>query len=489
MRIANVSMLIGGIAAGAVVGNRIVHGSEHGSAVKGSTIGIGAGAVALGLTGAAASYFASGSATSSALRGANLLGVGVVGLGLGAAIAGALTKQQPLPFTPLPTPDTPAGPGAPTAGSAGDPSAAMRAVSTDPWVKSNIDVNGQSLLAAGAAAVGVDGASAAGVLKDLSADEWVGTSYSQLDRVGLAIAGIEAGRTGGEVATTQVNVDGALDTAGTPATADLEAAADRAMLAQAAIRGAVDGETAAFVYAGIRNHDVSGIDPHQAARLAAAAVEGGASLEEATGAIDEVASNAKTRSLPKPDQITLAGGALRAGTTGTQAASDYATVAGDEWIGELIDTGDVTTDQAARLAAAATSRGLSGDDAALTFVNAASDDVVWDTAENYEQVIDLSIGALAGLHTGAEAAQAFRDISAPGTSTASLPVDARFELAAAALAGSGSSDVIAAFGRASNDASFTGATSDTNDALLATGRGFDATSDSELADWYADAIS
>jgi hypothetical protein len=503
MRAANIGVLVGGVVAGALIGRAAVGGSEQGSGAKGLTIGLGAAGAGLGGLAAWKSYHTVGSATSGALRGVNLLGVGAVGLGVGAVIAGALSRGKTPVFTPLPTPggpttpnapNVPGGPstpGVPSTPGAASPvaaSASMSTLSNDPWVSQNVDVSARSLLAAGTSRVGVDGAAAGRLYQELSSDEWVGANYSVMDRVGLAIAGAEAGRTGTEVATTQVNVDGALDTSGTPATADLESPSDRSMLAQAAVRGAVDGETAAFVYAGIRNHDVEGIDPHQAARLAAAALEGGASLEEATGAIDEVAAHRATRALPKADQITLAGGALRAGTTGTQAATDYATVAGDEWVKELLAAGDLSTDQAARLSAAATSRQLSGEDAALTFVNAASDDVVWESAEDYEQVVDLSIGALAGLHTGAEAATAFREVSARGAATASLPVSTRFELAAAALAGTGTRDVIAGFQRSSTDASFTAVTSDVHDAMLATGNGFDATSDSELVDWYTGAV-
>ena len=124
----------------------------------------------------------------------------------------------------------------------------------------------------------------------------------------------------------------------------------------------------------------------------------------------------------------------------------------------------------------------------LTFVHAAYADAVCESGGDYGEGVDLSIGALAGLHIAAEAAAAFREVSAGGASTASLPVSTRFELAAAALAGTGTRDVIAGFQRSSTDASFTSVTSDVHDAILATGNGFDATSDSELVDWYAGAV-
>jgi hypothetical protein len=487
MRAANVAMLVGGLAAGAVIGSRVVAGSEQGSSSKAWMIGGGAAAGVAGTAGAWLAYHTAGSATSAALKGANLLGVGLMAAGVGAAIAGALTKQK-APVAPAPTPTptpTPNEPAPPTAGSRGA-SAIMGAFEQDSWMTANTAVGERSLLAAGAAKVNADAAGASRVLQDLSKDEWVGATYSPLERVGLAIAGLEAGRTGEQVATTQVNVDGAVDTAGQPATGDLESTADRSMLAQAAIRGAVDGETAAYVYAGIRNHDVEGIDPHQAARLASAALEGGASLEEAIAAIEEVKAHPATSGLPKADQVTLASGAARARTSGTQAAQDYATVAGDQDIAPILESGDLTTDQAARLAAAATVRQLSGEDAALTFVNALADDAVWETAEDYEQVIDLSIGALEGKRTGAEAASAFRTINS-GVSTRSLPASTKFELAAAAIAGDGATSVVNAYKQSSTDSAFTNGTNAVQDALLATGRGFDATSDSELLDWYVNA--
>jgi hypothetical protein len=476
MKIGNIAVLTGGLAAGSLAGSAIVHGSEQGSSAKAVTIAGGAAAALGGLGLAAATYFTHGSATSTFLKGANLLGVGLFAAGTSAAIGAALTKQRPA--------SNPNGP-APAPGGASGSIAAMRELSTDAWAAQALDADSRSLLAAGAGATGTSGSAAARIAQELSADEWVGATYSPFERAQLAVAGVEAGRTGDQVATTQVNVDGSQDTSGTPATADLESTADRTMLAAAAIRGGRTGEDAAFTYAGIRNHDTDGIDPHQAARLAAAAMEGGGDLEGAVAAIDAISANAATRDLAKGAQVTLAGGAVRGGITGDQAAHAYATIVADPWVGSLVESADLSTDQVARLSAAASARGLSADDALLTFVNAAADEQVYDQAEDYEQVLDLAIGALAGNHTGEEAAAAYRAVSARDASTASLPVDTRFELAAAALAGGGAQAVIDAYRQSSTDSAFTGSTGEAADALLATGRGFDATSDSELLDWYA----
>ncbi|MCW2974706.1 MAG: hypothetical protein JWN72_2979 [Thermoleophilia bacterium] len=481
----NVLAFAGGIAAGAVTGNLTARAINDPTRSILGTVGGGLGALGIGAGVAAASWRyalpgANGAlALSGGMRGVNLLGTAAMGFGIGAAISGAVTAFATRHDGPKPT--TPGSPAAPATGGA------LKALQSNEWVAANTTAQDRALLAAAATANDVSGEDAAGVVRDIATDVDVAPTFSSGDATRVAVAALEHRISGREAASDLVNVDAALvDGGATQLTLDIDDPAERAELAAAAIRGGTHGTEAAQMYGALRAAPDAGLGVHEAVDLAVAALESGSTKDQATAALAAVTAHEATSALPVGERVTLAAGALRGGSTGDVAATNYAQFASDEFASQVLASGDLTTEQAARVAAATTAVRTTGTDAALTFSNAVSDANVYDSASGYEDVVGLTIGAVHGLHTGAEAAQAYNDVAgAPGTKD--LDVTARFELAGAALGGTKpTADVIAAYrAHAAGQADTTTA----QDALLATGSAgaYDASADSEFADWYATA--
>ena len=509
MRATNVATLGIGLAAGATIGAiSAIRAEDAGSStVPGLLVGAG-----VGVGGGLLAKVAYRPFMTGASHGVNLLGVGALGAGVGAvvggAIAGALHERSPeraivehdgAAPPEVGTPSTP-----PAGGGDGgivipavetDVATNMRALQGNAWVMGHTTAQDRALLAAGAVHAGVSIDAAITTMRGIASDEWVGQSYGTLDQAQLAVAAMEANRTGAEAATTMVNVDGTVDETGTfglqdgeQLTIDIEDAGQRAELAAAAIRGGATGADAAVAYATVRYG--LGLDVANSVKLATAALEAGATPEAAVASFRAVSDGSK---LSVSDRATLAAADVHANSTapnGSQAAKDFADFAKDPFVAQLLASGELTSDQAARVVAAGIRANVTGAQSALTFSNALANENVWNAKQNFEQAVDLAIGAIGNYRTGDEAARALRTISQPGAATAKLSPTARFELAGAALSGSSPvSDIVAAYGAARSDRTFTAGTTKPQDALLATATAgvFDASADSEFADWYATA--
>lgn len=490
------ALLGGGIVAGGALGYLAISATRDnpGGRTVASWLTLGG-----GVAGAIGGYALAKAAYQKSSVG-GMLGVAMLAVGIGAVIGGGgglLTIPIDVPqiATPVVKPPTsnPGGttnpgetPTPPTA--AASASAVLGALDAHTFVAQHTTDAERVLLAAAALQAGADGSAAATAFQQLSQDKWAGQVLAAGDRVMLVAAALEKGRSGAEAATTFANIDAAVDEGGAPVTKDLEDQPHlRAVLAAAAIRGDAIGEDAAFKYGNISIAIGDRTSVHERVTLTAAALEGAMTASEAVAAFEQVNRHAVTHRLSTADRVKLAAGALRGSAPASAAIDAYKVISADEWAGKVLTPSLIAT-----LAATAAQEGVSGNDALLTFVNAAADEYTFNEAPEYDQLVQLAVGGIEGKRTGAEAATAFVNVSANERVYDTLDVNARFQLAAAALSTQQATgrDVAAAYERIRGDASLR-QTSPMQDALLAVAmvKGFDADSSSQLLDWYLAAVS
>ncbi len=476
------SVLVGGAAAFTAIKSADSRGSWNWRTL---------GAVGIGGTSALAGWKIGQRAFNAGNMGMARAGSIGLGLGLGAlvgGIAGAAFIDRPakppkyVPPTPTPTP-TP-GPG-PTPGpiqiNAGE---VLGAVNSSSVLKTGTSTVDRSIIASAIVDSSSSVQKAEDVFSKLTANAYVRGSLSGTDLALLTATAVEAGGTGEWAAAIFQNIEAAQDTGGGYITDDLELK-DVVSLARGAMIARQTGEHSANTYGNIAadNFVYQNTTPSQRASVAAAALETNYSGAEAIDLFNKIAQRVEVEDPAEVGSVVapLVVGAMRGQVPADDAASLYKGVARDTDV-----SGNLTAPQIARLAGAAIEHRLTADDAALTFVNIAADDVAYNDADDWEQILRMSVGSLQGLRTGAETAAIYRALS-QGAGTSALDKDARFTLAAAAASVEGLSadKVIQAYGAVGGKLP-QGVGKNSREHMLLTAAavgGFDSDTTSDQLDW------
>lgn len=261
------------------------------------------------------------------------------------------------------------------------------------------------------------------VLGALTADRYTSAVTTPDQRLTLAAAAVEGGRTGQDAVAAFNNVSadvwGAL--LGTRGRIDLAAAALRV------------GATGTDV---VRRFGNVSADPYVAATLtqdervglAVAAVEGGRTGADAVA----IYNNIGVASLEDPtldlarDRAILTAGTLRSGRTSQEALGALRQIELDPYAGTVTSTTDRV-----RLSVAALESGRTGTDAATALNNVSADPYTY-TETTVSQRVSLAAMALRGGRTGIDAARAFNNVSADPL-VSQLDTDTRVRLTAAGL--------------------------------------------------------